>query len=122
MLIDFTQLITNMEGTALKVDQSSDLDKSGNVVIVDGNPRMTGGKDLTLGLACVNALQSNYQAETNLSESKKVERFVLACKIYDKSMPVDVTAEEIVEMKKVCHLMYGTLVYARVNNLLEGRK
>lgn len=119
MLVDFTQKILDIDNNPILVDQSTVLDPLGRVIIENGNPKMTGGKPLTLDIAVATALQNNYQDEQNLEPTMKLARFMLALKVYKSTTPVEVTIEELGYIKTVLNKQYGTLVYARAAKLLE---
>jgi hypothetical protein len=105
MLIDFTQLITDL---------------SGEVVAYDDKPVSEGGKPMTLGIAAVNALQSVFEDERNLGGDEKMKRFLLAMKIHGASLPLDVTTDEAALIKKLVAKLPSILVYGRVANMLDN--
>jgi hypothetical protein len=105
MIINFNQNITDIDEVDIYVNQ---------------RPDNTKGDLLTLGLASVIALQNNYQDEQNLSPDQKISRMKIALKIHKNPDPVELTVEEVAEIKKTVNKQFGTLVYFRVNQLIEG--
>lgn len=73
---------------------------------------------LTLGSACVDALLGAYQDEAALPGEEKYRRFQLATKL-SSSDEVDLTAEEIAQLKKLVGKAWSPLVVGRVYELLE---
>lgn len=73
---------------------------------------------LTLRSACVDALLGTYQDEASLSGEEKYRRFQLAAKL-SGSDEVDLTAEEIAQLKKLVGRAWAPLVVGRVYELLE---
>lgn len=73
----------------------------------------------TVGSCCVNALMIVFKDEQNLSGEEKVKRLNLAQKIHGKP-EAEVTAEEIVLIKKLVGKAYGPLIVGRVYEVLEG--
>lgn len=76
------------------------------------------GGPLTLRSACVDALLGAYQDEVALPGEEKYRRFQLATKL-SSSDEVDLTAEEITQLKKLVGKAWSPLVVGRVYELLE---
>lgn len=100
MLIDFNQTIKQIDGTELTI---------------------TEGKEATLKHFALEALQLNFQDETNLSADTKCKRWLLATRIYANPAKIDLTAEEIVEIKKLIGKAYGPMIVGQAFQMLEGK-
>lgn len=120
MLVDFTQEILDLDNKQLLIDQYSCLDTNGNIIIVNGQPKMEGGRPLTLAIASADALQTPFKGEESLSGDKKLERFKLACKIHGEKLPIEVTPEEVVLIKDLISKKYAVVVYGRACDMLKG--
>ena len=100
MKIDFSQLITGLDGKALK---------SGD------------GTDSTLASICVEALLLNYPGEERTEKAEKLKRGKLAEKVYNQA-EIDVTVEEATLLQTLVGKAYGPIVVLRVDAMLEGGK
>lgn len=69
--------------------------------------------------ACQEALLATFPDEGQLAGTEKVQRFVLALKIADGLLPVEVSIEEAAEMKKLVAKAYGPLVVGRVWEIFD---
>lgn len=81
----------------------------------------TGRPALTLKRAMVNALQAMFEDERQLEGEKKLERWKLAMKIH-LGGEIDLTAEEIVLVKRLVGKLYGPSVVGPVWTALEEGK
>ncbi|RWN47187.1 MAG: hypothetical protein EOS03_12580 [Mesorhizobium sp.] len=77
------------------------------------------GKETTLASCCVNALTLNFADETNLGGDVKLKRFLLAEKIADATVAIELTADETVMLKGVVAKAYGSLVVGRVYRAVD---
>lgn len=87
---------------------------------LDGKPIPLSDTDknpLTLGKVCSDALIAQLPGDTP-SVDEKGERFRLALKIINRPQET-LTANEVVLIKKVVGIAYGSLVVGRVNELLD---
>jgi hypothetical protein len=85
--------------------------------IIDGATE----KPMTLGSACIEALNGIFEDEKNLSGEAKFKRHQLCARIY-KGGEVDVTAEEISLMKLLVGKGYPPIVVGAVYKLFEDEK
>jgi len=101
---------------------------------LDGTPMVTGKRvcqvcgqvvdekePMTVRLAATRALTAVYRDEQNLAGDEKVTRFHLALKIVDEDES-DLTAEDIVEIKKMVGKMYGPVVVGRVWSIVDPKE
>jgi len=120
MKFDFTMVLKNIEGNALKETFFRD---NPNFINKEETPneqeQIRTVRPLTLKDACINALLSTPQDERNLTGVKKFIRYSLATKISNDEN-VELTNEEIVEIKALVGKMYATVVVGRVYEILEG--
>lgn len=97
------------------------IDFSTPIKNLDDNPiKEAGDKVVTIGSICEGALMANHEGDEKLAGPKKVERFELAVKIHGGG-EVDISAEHIVELKKLVAVGYTTLVVARVFEVLDPK-
>jgi hypothetical protein len=122
MIIDFNQKITDIDGKTIYINQLPLFQDNGQPYIINNRPATTDGDLLTLGLASVIALQNNYPDEQGLNPEQKLSRMKTALKIHKNPDPVELTVEEVAEIKKTVNKQFGTLVYFRVNQLIEDNK
>lgn len=99
MLIDFQKVILDLKGDPIKLPDETEL------------------KLLTV---CQESLMASFPDEQQLPAAEKVKRFVIAIKIGESSIPVDITIEEAAEIKKLVGKAYGSLVVGRVFEMLEA--
>jgi hypothetical protein len=97
---DFSTVLLHIDGTPLKED---------------GNPT---GKDLTLAIACVNALMATLPGDEALTGTQKLERWRLAEAVYLRHNS-DIKIEDIALMKERLARCYGPLVVGPAFILLE---
>jgi len=99
MKVNFSQAIKDFEGETVKDEM---------------------GKELSLSEICVKAILALFKSEENISGEEKYKRYKLSDKIYNKS-EVELSAEEVAEVKKLVGKMYSPLVVGLVYDILEGR-
>ncbi len=79
-----------------------------------------GEKVVTLGVVCTNALLAPDPAEKSLDE--KIKKFHLHLRMFEKE-EVEVTADEIVLIKKCVNVAYlQPLIVGQVSDLLEQKE
>ena len=98
MLIDFKKVILDLKGDPVKLPDKA---------------------ELTLLSVCQESLMASFPDEQALPGAEKVKRFVLALKIGDSTLPVEITIEEAAEIKKLVAKAYGPLVVGRAWEILE---
>lgn len=98
MLIDFKKPILDLKSVPMKDSE---------------------GKPFLLGVACQEALTAAFQDEVALLAAEKVKRFLLALKI-EGALPVDISIEEAVEIKKLVGKAYGSLIVGRVYEIFDA--
>lgn len=118
MHLDPTQLLLDLDDEPIMVDQSYDLDPTGKVLVVDGKPKMKGGKELTLGAAVVTLALAQFEGEEKMSADKKMDRMELAEKFHKAILPVEITREELSEVLKLAEKGYGIVIFARIKRIL----
>lgn len=104
----------------MKIDFSQQLkDLDGDVIIDDSK------KDkpitLTLGKIAIGALTASYVDEPNLSGEDKLTRYQIAMKIKEGG-EVDLTIEEISEVKKLIGKYGAVLIVGQAYQMIEGGK
>jgi hypothetical protein len=97
MLIDFQRQLRDMNDEVMKLN----------------------GKDFLLVNACQEALLATFPDEQGLGGKEKVERFLLAMKITDGLLPVEISIEEAAQIKMLVGKAYGPLVVGRVWEVLD---
>lgn len=100
MIINFEQLLKRIDGTDLELE---------------------GGKSGTLKHFAIEALQFVWPDERDLDPNKKCARWLLATRIYANPSKIDLTVEEIAEIKKLIGKAYGPLVVGQAWEMLEGK-
>lgn len=100
MALDFTQKITQLDGTDLKGP--------------DGKPT-----ELTLATVAETALNSSFEDERNLDGAEKVKRFLLSEKIEKGQKDVTVSADDIALIKKVVAKAYNPLIVGQAWRMLD---
>ena len=107
MLIDFSQALFDKanDGEALKVPTS------------DGK----GEEVLTLGAICRKALTAQL-ADDKAEGTEKVDRYFLAQRIKTAAGPIETTAEEAANLKKLINKAYGSpVIVGECWPLLDGK-
>lgn len=103
MKINPDEVIRDLDGEALKViDHKTEIESL-----------------LTLRRIIIDSLLLN---ERDLDGEQKLNRFNLAKKIHEADSIIEVTVEEAVLIKTLVNKRYSTLVYARVNEVLENQE
>lgn len=100
MVINFNQTLKRIDGTNLTLD---------------------GGKDGTLKHFAMEALQFNFNDERDITPETKCKRWLLATRIYANPEKIDLTVEELAELKKLIGKAYGPLVVGQTWEILEGK-
>lgn len=78
--------------------------------------------DLTLKKVAVDALHTVLPGDESLAPAKKYERGKLAKKIYEvNGEPLDVSVEELTELKTLIARAYGPLVVVQAFDMIEGK-
>lgn len=89
---------------------------------IDGkNLILPNSQDGTLKYFACEALQLTFQDERDLDPNKKCLRWLLATRIYANPTKIDLTVEEIAEIKKLIGKAYGPLVVGQAFLILEGK-
>ncbi len=88
---------------------------------IDGNDFVNEGKKVTLKDITINSLLGVYDDERALDPQIKFRRGLLAQRIYANSKEIDLTVEEIAEVKKLIGKNYGPLFVVQAWQILEGR-
>ena len=83
-----------------------------------GEPIKDGTGDFTLGMASCTALLSSYQDEQGLDPKDKVRRYKLATKVSDGG-EVDLSVEEISDLKKLIGKAFPPLIVGRAYEILD---
>ncbi len=96
MKVPFETMITDFDGTVLKMD----------------------GKDMTLKSLSVAALGAQFPDERDLKGEEKIKRFDLALRIYQGVD--DLKVEEIALIKSLVAKAFSVVVVGRAWKLLEG--
>lgn len=109
MKIDMTQQLTNLDGTPIITGKQ--VCQMCGQVVSDSEP-------MTVRVAAVRALTATFRTEQDLPGEKKVERFHLALKLTDEDEP-DLKAEDIVLIKKLTGMMWGSVVVGRMWAILD---
>jgi len=102
----------------VKIDLDAELKGYDGVVL---KPKESEDKVLTLGGACCNALMANFDDEKRLEGKKKLERHVLAHRIYQGGEQ-DLSLDDLALLKKLIGKAYGARVVGPAFLLLEGPK
>jgi len=97
----------------MKINFSQELED----IMTGGSMKYDNDRKATLALVSIESLLSNYSDELKLSADKKLFRYDLANKVKNGG-EVDLTVEEIVEIKDVINKRFGTLVTAPAYKLL----
>jgi len=77
------------------------------------------GKKVTLKSVCVDSLLAQYKGEENMEGMEKQKRGKLADKIYSAKDKIDLSAEEITELKKLIGKRETVLAVNRAYELLD---
>ena len=100
MLLCLNVMLTDIDGVELKDDRKN--------------------LPLTLRASVLSALTATYRGDESLDGVEKLKRWELALKIKNSPDPVELTIDEIVEIKKLISKMFGTVVVGQAYKLLEG--
>ena len=102
MKIAVNQVLTQFNGQPIM-----DMDDKGNAI------------PATVKLALVNAILAPERDEKGV---QKVQKYELAKRIFKAEQEVEVTAEEVVLIKRCVEGAYAPLIVGQLNELLEGRQ
>lgn len=98
MIINCNQLLKAVDGTILARNQTP----------------------LELKTVLCEALMASYKEEQDLGGDEKHKRFKLSQKIFRSKEPINISAEEIVIIKRLVGLIYSPAIVGPVFDLLEG--
>lgn len=109
MKIDFSQPICGLDGQPIyPATRGED-----GAVAVSNDPML-------LRSVCTGALLGVYEAERHLTGDDKVKRADMAKRIYSSGEPIDLKAEDIVELKKLVNMAYPSpLVVSAAYEMLD---
>lgn len=105
MKIDFSQVITQLDGSPVPKQKQSPEDAD---------------VSLTLKDATVEALCAPMSGDENVPADTRYKRAHLAMKIYDATEPLELSAEQVVEIKNAIGKRFAALVLMRAWDLIEG--
>ncbi len=77
---------------------------------------------MTLKGATLQALMTILEDDRNISGEDKVKRSMLANRIYSNPENIDLTVEEISDIKKLIGKVFGPIIVGQCWELLEGKK
>lgn len=121
MKIDFNQSLSGLDGEPLKDPKKYKLNQFGQLAIgEDGLAIVLEYEPVTLSKICCEALMGNKPNE-EISGDEKLSRYILAMKIRQAKGLCEVTADEIVKIKKLVGEFMKTLVVGAAFELLEGK-
>jgi len=115
MELDLNYVFKDLNGSKIVEPNRTEPDENGKEKVVKG-------KELTLKIVCGNALTVPTANEKDLAVEKKLMRGDLAMTIYKEKGKVNLSAEEIVELKKVIGNFYGPLIIAQAFKVLDPPK
>lgn len=118
MYVDPTQVLCDLDEKPILDGQSHDLDPEGKVVLIEGKPRLKGGKELTFGMLIVQLALAQFEGEEKMSGDKKMDRMELAEKFHKQMLPVEISREQRAEIEKLAEKGCGSLLYTRVKRIL----
>ena len=70
---------------------------------------------------CVESLLAVFEDERNLMGQEKLNRFILAKKIYEGEGEIEIPIEDISLLKKLVGKGYGALIVGQAWEILEGK-
>ncbi len=103
MLIDFQKPILDLKGKP-----------------IPNNPKNPSDGSLLLKDVCQNSLTATYNDEPQLQGREKVKRSLLALKIEEATLPLDLSTEDSGMIKSLVDKMYGSWIYFRVDEIFEA--
>jgi hypothetical protein len=98
----------------MKVNFNQEIKKINGESIANGASTQTLLKDVA-----VEAILAVYQDEHNLPGADKAKRFVLATRIYANPADIDLTVEEVADVKKLIGKAYGPLIVGQAFAMLD---
>jgi hypothetical protein len=84
-----------------------------------GGMKQTGGKEFTLGHACVTALDALTEESGKIGGEEKHRRGALADKIYRTKEPISLSVEDVALIKGIIGKIFGPHVVYEAWNLLD---
>jgi len=111
MKIDFNKTLKNFKEEAMK--EKVEEEKNGKKILVE--------KEITIKSICVNSLMVNDPKE-RINGEEKLKRYDLATKIFKSEGELELSAEEVVLIKKLVGDNMSTLVVGFVFRILEGEE
>jgi hypothetical protein len=116
ILVRVNDLVTNLDGDALKEPIYKGRDDKGNALYED--------RDTTVGRAIIAALNGiNENQNKGLPMGEKLDRFKLSVKIHDSIMPVEISEKEKELILRLVNEQFPSpLVVARINQAIVSTK
>jgi len=120
MKVNFNASLKDLDGTEMTVPSKFRINPDTGQPFMgeDGQPIVLKSESVKLSVVCVNALMGNKKDE-NLEGEEKLSRFILASKIKQAKAPLEVTAEEVVKIKKLVGEFMSTLIVGAVYQQFE---
>jgi hypothetical protein len=103
----------------MKVDFSSPINGLDNKPVKEANGS-GGSMEITMSSICCSVLLTQDTEEAAATGEEKVKRFKIAEKVYSGGEQ-DLSAEDIVLLKRLIGKFYGPLVVARAYDILEPK-
>jgi hypothetical protein len=98
------------------------IDFGRQLVAINGEPMTDGadGTEVTLRLVCVNALLADMESDRGATGVQKMGRWTLATRIFNANGPLDMTVEEVTEIKDRVGKAFATGIVGPAFALLDG--
>lgn len=109
MKIDVTQQLMNLDNTPII---------TGKRTCPTCGQAVSEPEPMTVRLAATGALTASFRTEPDLAGEQKVRRFHLALRLADEGKP-DLKAEDIVLIKKLVGMMWGSVIVGRMWEILD---
>lgn len=127
MKIDVTAVLKQLNGDPIMVDQEHETAElptgAKHFVLLNGVPKLTAGKPLTVERAIVEAVMSDLEEDKRASAAQKVERGRLADRICGASLPVDISdTEASLILARVAQVWQGVLITYRIDTIITAAK
>ncbi len=129
-IVNVMHKITDFDGKELPGSKQV-IDKNGNFVFLKNSKgqfllnasdeKIHEMEPLTYKEAMINSLCAQFNDEQNLTGKKRFERYQIAQKIAESNEKVELSTEEIMEIKLVVGKFYLPIVVGKVYDMLEGR-
>lgn len=137
MFVDPAQVITDMDGKPVMLDQVMDLPAKARVATVAGGASvfvsefgeilfggapapMKGGVALTFGMLACKLLCASFKGEEELPAEKKLERGLLGLKLKEAALPVDLKSEELALIKSLAGKGCDIPTFIRVADICDN--